>query len=74
MMMDRENRIKFLKNIGKYLIDNAENLVPQEKPYPTKQNIIISMDVETVEPNVTFYSHYKPMETLLGIDWSKITP
>ena len=73
MSMNRENRVKFLQNIGKYITDSAEALIPQEgkgsRAY--KQNIIISMDVEEPEPQITVYTQYKPLETLFGIDWRK---
>lgn len=73
MTINRENRVKLLKNVGQYLIDHADTLVPTEEPYPTKQNLIVSMDVKAKIPEITFYSQYNAAETLKGIDWSSIT-
>lgn len=70
MMMDRENRVKFLKNIGQYIVDNAETILPKEGPHPTKQNMIVSMDAKDVIPRITFYSQYEPTETLHDVEWS----
>ena len=70
MRITRENRVKLLRNIGQYLIDHADNLFPLEEPYPTTQNIIISMKPDEEVPQITFYSQYKARDTLKNIEWS----
>ena len=71
LRIDRENRVKFLQNIGKYITDNAENLIPQEGhgSRASAQKIIISMNVDEPRPHVTVSSDYIPFETLFGVDW-----
>ena len=70
MTMNRENRVKTLQNIGQYLIDNAENLIPNEKPYPTKQTFTIELDVEFAIPRLSVETDYHAHETLNGVCWS----
>ena len=70
MYITRENRVKLLQNIGQYLIDHADALVPQDEPSPTKQTMIVAMDAHDGIPGITFYSQYNAKETLKGVEWS----
>lgn len=70
MTMNRENRVKMLQNIGQYLIDNAENLIPNEKPYPVKQTFTIELEVDLSIPVISVQTDYHAHETLHGVCWS----
>jgi hypothetical protein len=72
MTINRENRVKALKNIGQYLIDHADELVPEDiNGRACKQTFTIVMDVELEIPRVEVNTEYKALETLKGVDWSK---
>ena len=74
MQITRENRVKMLQNIGQYLIDNADNLIPNEKPSPTDQTFLIELSVELEIPHITVTSRYNAHETLKGVEWDSYTP
>ena len=72
MTINRENRVKALKNIGQYLIDHADELVPEDiNVRACKQTFTIVMDVELEIPRVEVNTEYKALETLKDVDWSK---
>lgn len=74
MRINRENRVKMLKNMGQYIIDHADSLIPCEKPFPTDQNILIELSVELEIPHITVTSRYNAHETLKGVEWDGYTP
>lgn len=72
MIINRENRVKALKNLGQYLIDHADELVPEDiNGRACKQTFTFVMDVELEIPRVEVNTEYKAVETLIGVDWSK---
>jgi len=70
VFIDRENRIKLLKNVGQYIIDNAENIIPQ-KGRVKRQTITIDMHVEYEIPVVTVSSDYIVREAFSGVEFTK---
>ena len=71
MRIDRENRVKVLQNLGQYLIDHADELVPEDiNRRACKQTFTIEMDVEVEIPRVEVNTEYIASETLVGVDWS----
>ena len=71
MRIDRENRVKMLKNVGQYLIDHAEDIVPEEfAKHTCRQTIMVDFDVDISIPAVTVNTEYKAAETLCGVKWS----
>ena len=70
MMIDRENRVKIVKNVGQYIIDNAENIIPQDG-HVTRQKIVIDMAVEMEIPKVTVVDEYIVKEALHGVKFTK---
>ena len=71
MIINRENRVKVLKNLGQYLMDNADDLVPEDiNKRACKQTFTIVMDVEVEIPRVEVNTEYIASETLIGVDWS----
>jgi hypothetical protein len=66
----RRNRVKALKNIGQYLIDHADELVPEDiNGRACKQTFTIVMYVEREIPRVEVNTEYIASETLIGVDW-----
>ena len=74
MQITRENRVKMLQNIGQYLIDNADNLIPNEKPFPTDQTFLIELSVDLEMPHITVTTRYNAVEALKGVEWWPYTP
>ena len=70
MFIDRENRIKLLKNVGQYIIDNAEAIIPQDGPL-RRQMITIDMAVEYETPQIRVSNEYVVREALRGIRFGK---
>lgn len=71
MRIDRKNRVKMLQNVGKYLIDYANDIVPEDfAKYPCRQTITVDFDVDISIPAVTVNTEYKATETLCGVNWS----
>ena len=72
MRINRENRVKMLQNVGKYLMENADNLIPIEnagRAYKQIYTIELSVDLEV--PRVEVSTEYIADEVLIGVDWSK---
>lgn len=71
MYIDRENRVKVLQNIGQYLIDHADELVPADaNKRACRQTFSFVMDVEVEVPRVAVNTEYIAVETLKGVHWS----
>ena len=66
MMIDRENRVKIVKNVGQYIIDNAKNIVPQDG-HAIHQKIVIDMNVEESIPTVMVFDKHIIKEALNGV-------
>lgn len=71
MYITRENRVKVLQNIGQYLIDHADELVPEDaNKQACKQTFTFEMDAEIEIPRVEVKTEYIAVETLKGVNWS----
>ena len=73
MTISRENRVVLLKNVGQYLIDKAELLIPEsdEKLRLRKHVITIEVGVEMDIPKIAIDAEYIVPEALSGVKWGR---
>ena len=70
MMMDRENRVKLIKNIGQYLIDHAEQILPDEEAgRASRQILTVDLNAEEAIPLIAVETEYKATQVLNGVKW-----
>ena len=74
MMMDRENRVKLIKNIGQYLIDHAEQILPDEEVgRASRQILTVDLSTEAETPLIAVETEYKAIQVLNGVRWVSAT-
>lgn len=70
MTMDRENRVKFIQNVGKYLIDHADEIVPENKLAIYRQSLFIDLSIDNEIPKMTITTDCLTTETLKDVKWN----
>ena len=69
MTINRENMVKLVENAGKYMQENANEIIPQDVKL-TELTITIQLSVDYRVPKVTVNSEYTPVEILRGVKFS----
>lgn len=71
MRITRENRVKMLQNVGQYLIDHANDIVPEDFGRgAARQVFTVDFSTEISIPAVSVNTEYIATETLSGVEWS----
>lgn len=65
MRMSKEERIRILKSIGKYIIDNAESLVHNEPDDLINQVMIVQLQNDSEIPNFKIISSYRMRDAIV---------
>ena len=74
LAIDRENRVKILKNVGQCLIDEAENIIGPDNIArgPIRQEIRIVCDIDNEIPIIEVNTGYKLDKALSGVRWRNV--
>lgn len=68
-MIDRENMVKLVENTGKYMHENASEIVPQNVKLK-ELTITVQLSVDFQIPRIIVNSESEPLEILKGVKFS----